>query len=149
MDTIAALATDERTARIALAVLVPPDDPRTGRLASTVGAVETVAVVARLRPGDREPLLEPERLPEGDALRRVALGAGHPVGECAEGRPRLSGEGGARRPVELRLGRLRAARDQEGRRGGESEGPHRPRRILVASGSRFPSIRQAPRMGAR
>ncbi|HMQ65096.1 MAG TPA: DNA processing protein DprA [Arachnia sp.] len=45
MDTIAALATDERTARIALAVLVPPDDPRTGRLASTVGAVETVRLL--------------------------------------------------------------------------------------------------------
>ena len=45
MDTITALATDERAARIALAVLVPPDDPRTGRLVSTVGAVETVRLL--------------------------------------------------------------------------------------------------------
>jgi DNA processing protein len=39
------LATDERTARIALAVLIAPDDPVTGRLLGDVGAVETVRLL--------------------------------------------------------------------------------------------------------
>ena len=45
MDTITGLATDERTARIALAVLVAPDDPVTGRMVDQVGAVETVRLL--------------------------------------------------------------------------------------------------------
>lgn len=45
MDTITGLATDERTARIALAVLVAIDDPVTGRLLGLVGAVETVRLL--------------------------------------------------------------------------------------------------------
>lgn len=45
MDTITGLATEERTARIALAVLVATDDPVTGRLVGQVGAVETVRLL--------------------------------------------------------------------------------------------------------
>jgi len=45
MDTITGLATDERTARIALAVLVAADDPATGRVAGRVGAVEAIRLL--------------------------------------------------------------------------------------------------------
>ena len=45
MDTITALATGERTARIAIASFVAPDDPATGRLLGDVGAVETVRLL--------------------------------------------------------------------------------------------------------
>ena len=49
MDTIPGLA-DERTARIALAVLIAPDDPVTGRLLVDVGAVETVRLLTTHSP---------------------------------------------------------------------------------------------------
>ena len=45
MDTITGLATDERTARIALAVLVAADDPATGRVVGRVGAVEAIRLL--------------------------------------------------------------------------------------------------------
>lgn len=45
MDTITALVTSERTARIAMATFMAPDDPVTGRLLGDVGAVETVRLL--------------------------------------------------------------------------------------------------------
>ena len=45
MDMITALVTGERTARIAIASFVAPDDPVTGRLLGDVGAVETVRLL--------------------------------------------------------------------------------------------------------
>lgn len=45
MEANLGLATDERTARIALAVLVAADDPATGRVVGEVGAVEAVRLL--------------------------------------------------------------------------------------------------------
>lgn len=45
MDTINELTSDERTARITLAVASEPGDAVTGRMICTVGATETVARV--------------------------------------------------------------------------------------------------------
>lgn len=45
MDTITALATSERTARITLAIYAGPNDPLTGRLLGEHGAVETVRLL--------------------------------------------------------------------------------------------------------
>ncbi|MBD4563478.1 DNA processing protein DprA, partial [Xanthomonas citri pv. citri] len=42
MVTITSLAMDERSARVALAATLEPDDAVTGRLIAAVGAVETV-----------------------------------------------------------------------------------------------------------
>ncbi|MBN9177827.1 MAG: DNA-processing protein DprA [Microbacterium sp.] len=46
MVTITSLAKDERTARVALAAILEPDDSVTGRLVAAVGAVETVRLAA-------------------------------------------------------------------------------------------------------
>lgn len=46
MVTITSLAKDERTARVALAAMLEPDDSVTGRLVSAVGAVEAVRLAA-------------------------------------------------------------------------------------------------------
>ncbi len=46
MVTITSLAKDERTARVALAAMLEPDDSVTGRLVAAVGAVEAVRLAA-------------------------------------------------------------------------------------------------------
>ena len=46
MVTITSLAKDERSARVALASALEPDDAVTGRLLAAVGAVETVRLAA-------------------------------------------------------------------------------------------------------
>lgn len=46
MVTITSLATDEHSARVALAATLEPDDAATGRLIAAVGAVETVRLAA-------------------------------------------------------------------------------------------------------
>ncbi|MDQ4114308.1 MAG: hypothetical protein M3306_24910 [Actinomycetota bacterium] len=46
MVTITSLAKDERSARVALAATLEPDDAVTGRLLAAVGAVETVRLAA-------------------------------------------------------------------------------------------------------
>jgi len=46
MVTITSLAKDERSARVALAATLEPDDAATGRLIAAVGAVETVRLAA-------------------------------------------------------------------------------------------------------
>lgn len=46
MDDLTAVANDERSARIALATIATPGDPLTGRVLTTVGAVETVRLLA-------------------------------------------------------------------------------------------------------
>ena len=46
MVTITSLAKDERSARVALASTLDPDDAVTGRLLAAVGAVETVRLAA-------------------------------------------------------------------------------------------------------
>jgi len=46
MDTLESLAADERSARILLSVLSEPGDPTTGRILSSVGAVETIRTLA-------------------------------------------------------------------------------------------------------
>ena len=47
MDDVNSLATDERTARVALAAASEPGDTTTGRLLTAVGAVETVRLATR------------------------------------------------------------------------------------------------------
>jgi hypothetical protein len=42
MPSLSEIAGDERTARMALSMLVEPDDAVTGRLLATVGGVETL-----------------------------------------------------------------------------------------------------------
>jgi len=46
MDSIAAQAHDDRTARTALVLFADPDDPTTGRLVERVGAAETLRLLA-------------------------------------------------------------------------------------------------------
>lgn len=46
MDSISAQAQNERSARVALALFIEPDDPTTGQLLGRVGAVETVRLLA-------------------------------------------------------------------------------------------------------
>lgn len=46
MDSISAQPQDERSARIALALVAEPDNPTTGQLVERVGAVETVRLLA-------------------------------------------------------------------------------------------------------
>ncbi len=46
MVTITSLAKDERSARVALAATLEPDDAVTGRLIAAAGAVETVRLAA-------------------------------------------------------------------------------------------------------
>lgn len=46
MDSMAAQAHDDRTARIALVLFAEPDDPTTGRLVERVGAAETLRLLA-------------------------------------------------------------------------------------------------------
>ena len=60
MDGLSDVARDERAARIALSMLVEPNDPVTGRLVARLGAVKTLWLAERddavvgLRPLDAQ-----------------------------------------------------------------------------------------------
>ena len=75
MDTITGLAKDERAARVALSVLVEPDDPLTGRLLNSVGSVETARLLTSEGPvpamSEDAAALWRKRLPPESSLEGV------------------------------------------------------------------------------
>lgn len=77
MDAIAGLARDERAARVTLSVLVEPDDPLTGRLVNSVGAVETVRLLTSEGPvpamSEDAAALWRKRLPRESSIEGVRL----------------------------------------------------------------------------